>query len=63
MYSNAKSKILIKFRINNQLDKLNEGRESQAPHSQLELLETQINTKILQMQEKNAKVSRLKLDR
>jgi hypothetical protein len=48
--------------MNNQLDNLNEGRASQAPHAQLELLDTQMNAKVLQMQEKHAKVSRLKID-
>ena len=48
------------FRMNNQLDK--QGKESQDPHKQLDILETQMNAKILQMQDKHAKVSRLKLD-
>jgi hypothetical protein len=48
--------------MNNQVENLNEVRASQAPHTQLELLNTQMNAKILQMQDKHLKVSRLKFN-
>ena len=51
--------------MNNQLKNAKqEGpRDDPIQYQQIEMLETQLNAKILQMQEKHAKVSRVKLDR
>ena len=38
-------------------------RDNPNQFQHIEMLETQLNAKILQMQEKHARVSRLKLDR
>ena len=49
--------------MHNQLTTVKQDSERNERNQQLEMLETQLNAKILQMQEKHAKVSRLKLDR
>ena len=49
--------------MNNQLSTVKQDGTRTEPSKELEILETQLNGKILQMQEKHAKVSRLQLDR
>ena len=56
---------LNNFRMNNQLKNVKPEvpRDDPNQHQHIEMLETQLNAKILQMQDKYTMVSRLKLDR